>query len=220
MNTSVAHSRSKTNALVIDAAWVFVVDDEPSIRRALARLFRSAGLQAQTFSSAQEFLQYDLPDTPSCLVLDLQMPEVDGLQLQQSLRDGHVALPIIFITGHGDIPQSVRAIKAGALDFLTKPFEDEELLRAVRQALDQDKIARELRSDDSTIQERVTKLSTRERQVLACVVAGMPNKQTARRLGIKEKTVKAHRGQVMQKMQAGSLAELVRMADKAGIEAP
>jgi RNA polymerase sigma factor (sigma-70 family) len=202
------------------SGFVFVVDDDPSVRKALARLLRSAGLQTETFSSAAEFLEFQRPDASGCVVLDVHMPETDGLELQQSLSEGHVSLPIIFISGHGDIPMSVRAMKAGAVDFLPKPFDDEELLRAVRQALAQDTRDREQRSNVSIIEERVASLSARERQVLAYVVTGMPNKQIARRLGIKEKTVKAHRGQVMQKMQAASLAELVRMAEKVGIVGP
>jgi FixJ family two-component response regulator len=201
-------------------SWVFVVDDDPSVRKSLERLLRSAGLQANAFSSAVEFLGFDRPDAPGCLVLDVQMPEFDGLELQQSLSEGHIGLPIIFITGHGDISMGVRAMKAGAVDFLPKPFDDEDLLRAVRQAIAKDTRDRELRSGVSVIRQRAESLSPRERQVFDRVVTGMPNKQIARRLGIKEKTVKVHRGHVMQKMHAGSLAELVRMAGKVEMEAP
>jgi FixJ family two-component response regulator len=200
------------------APWVFVVDDDPSIRKALGRLLRAEWLQGRAFSSAVEFLEFERPDAPACLVLDLQMPVLDGLELQKSLSEGHIALPIIFITGHGDIPTSVRAMKAGAVDFLAKPFDVEALLQAVHQALEQDRRDRQRRSSITDIRARADALSRREREVFEYVVAGMPNKKIARRLEIKEKTVKVHRGHVMQKMQAGSLAELARMAERAGIQ--
>jgi FixJ family two-component response regulator len=203
-----------------DDAWVFVIDDDPAVRRALVRLLRSTGLRAESFACAAEFLDYPRPDAPGCLVLDVQMPELGGLELQQSLRDGHVSLPIVFITGYGDIPMSVRAIKSGAVDFLPKPFDDETLLRAVRQALAQDARERRARSEVNDVRQRVDSLTPREREVLAHVVDGRLNKQIARRLKITEKTIKVHRGQVMRKMQAGSLAELVRLAERVGIQGP
>jgi FixJ family two-component response regulator len=202
------------------AAWVFAVDDDPSVCRAVARLLRSAGWRVKAFSSAAEFLQFERPDAPSCLVLDVQLPDLDGLALQHSLAEGHVALPIIFITGHGDIPMTVHAMKAGAVDFLPKPIDDEALIRAVEQALAQDAAKREANSDVSAIWRCFESLSPREREVLGHVVGGKLNKQIAHRLGVTEKTIKVHRGQVMRKMQARSLAELVRMAEKVGIQGP
>jgi FixJ family two-component response regulator len=202
------------------SAWVFVVDDDPSIRKALVRLLRAEGWNSEGFASAAEFLHYQRPNAPSCLVLDVQMPEVDGLSLQRSLHEGHIALPVIFVSGHGDIPMSVQAIKAGAVDFLTKPVSDEALLRAVEQALGKDVHDRETQSDVTRIQQRYALLSPREREVLAHVVSGTLNKQIGRLLGVTEKTIKVHRGQVMHKMQARSLAELVRMAERIGIEGP
>jgi FixJ family two-component response regulator len=202
------------------AAWVFAVDDDPSVCRAVARLLRSAGWRVKAFSSAAEFLQFERPDAPSCLVLDVQLPDLDGLALQHSLAEGHVALPIIFITGHGDIPMTVHAMKAGAVDFLPKPIDDEALIRAVEQALAQDAAKREANSDASAIWRCFESLSPREREVLGHVVGGKLNKQIAHRLGVTEKTIKVHRGQVMRKMQARSLAELVRMAEKVGIQGP
>jgi FixJ family two-component response regulator len=199
---------------------VFVVDDDPSVRKALGRLLRSAGLRAEAFASAQDFLAQERPDAPGCLVLDVQMPGLSGLELQRTLDEENVRLPIVFITGHGDIPMSVRAMKAGAADFLPKPFDDQNLLDAVRQAVAKDTEARRQRADLSVLQERVESLTHREREVLGLVVSGMLNKQIGHRLGVTEKTVKVHRGQVMRKMQAGSLAELVRMAQKLDIKSP
>jgi FixJ family two-component response regulator len=198
-------------------ASVFVVDDDPSVCKAVSRLLRSAGWEVHAFTSAAEFLQYDRPDATSCLVLDVQLPGLDGLELQHSLALGHVALPIIFITGHGDIPMTVHAMKSGAADFLSKPIDDVALLSAVEQALAKDAQQRESLSDVSDIWRRVESLSPREREVLGYVVAGRLNKQIAHRLGVTEKTIKVHRGQVMRKMQARSLADLVRMAEKIGI---
>ena len=198
--------------------WVFVVDDDPSVRKALYRLLRMSGLRAEMFASAAEFLQYRRPDAPSCLVLDVQMPELDGLQLQQELNEGHISLPIIFISGHGDVPQTVQAMKAGAVDFLEKPYDPDVLLRIVRQAIAQDDADRKKRSDVSLVQQRVATLSPREREVLPYVVSGMRNKEIGSLLVVTEKTIKVHRGQVMRKLQAGSLAELVRMAEKVGIQ--
>lgn len=197
--------------------WVFVVDDDASIRTAVSRLLRSAGFHTETFSSAEAFLEYERPDAPSCLVLDVQLPQFNGLELQDILREGDHTLPIIFITGHGDIPMSVRAIRAGAVDFLPKPFVDDDLLRAVGRGIEQDRRDRRVRSDVSVIRQRFESLSPREREVLDYVVSGTLNKQIGYRLGVKEKTIKVHRGQVMRKMKAGSLAELVRMAETIGI---
>jgi RNA polymerase sigma factor (sigma-70 family) len=202
------------------AAIVFVVDDDPSVRKALGRLLRSFRFQVETFPSAEKFLERELPDAPGCLVLDVRMPGRDGLELQRSLSEAHVTLPIVFITGHGDIPMTVRAMKAGAVDFLPKPFDDEDLLNAVRQAIARDGQARHERADLTVLRQRVDSLTPREREVLELVVSGLLNKQVGHRLGVTEKTVKVHRAQAMHKMQAGSLAELVRMAEKVGIMPP
>ena len=203
-----------------DAPLVLVVDDDPSVRKALTRLLKSLGMRTETFSSPAEFLQYEQPEGPSCLVLDVELPGIDGLELQRKLSQSEFPLPIVFITGHGDIPMSVRAIKCGAVDFLPKPFNDEDLLTAVRQALSQAERQLAARSDVSVIRERLESLSPREREVLAHVVSGELNKQIGRRLGVTEKTIKVHRGQVMRKMEAESLADLVRMAQKVGISGP
>jgi FixJ family two-component response regulator len=200
------------------APIVFIVDDDPSIRKALGRLLRSFGFQVETFPSAQKFLEHELPDAPGCLVLDVPMPGLDGLELQRSLSEANVTLPIVFITGHGDIPMTVRAMKSGAVDFLPKPFDDQDLLNAVRQAIAKDVQARHERADVAVLQQRVDSLTPREREVLELVVSGLLNKQVGHRLGVTEKTIKVHRAQVMHKMQAGSLAELVRMAEKVGIK--
>jgi FixJ family two-component response regulator len=196
-----------------DTPMVFVVDDDQRVREALARLISSAGLSVLTFSSAQEFLEYEKPDTPACLLLDLQLPGVDGLELQQMLVAGE-APPIIFMSGHGDVPSTVRAMKAGAIEFLSKPFGDEELLSAISSAIDIDREARNMRSELSELRDRYALLTLRERDVLPFVVAGFANKMTAGDLGIAENTIAVHRGQIMRKMGARSLAELVRMADK------
>jgi len=195
---------------------VFVVDDDPSVRKALGRLLRSVGFQAETFESAQEFLRHPRPEAPACLVLDVRLPGLDGLGLQQSLAEANVALPIVFITGHGDVPTSVRAMKAGAVDFLPKPFEDQQLLTAVQQAIAKDAQARAGRAEASELRRRADSLTSREGEVLALVASGLLNKQVGHRLGICEKTVKVHRAQAMRKMQAESLAELVRMVEKLG----
>src|SRR6267154_906542 len=178
---------------------VFVVDDEPAIRLSLKRLVNSVGLEAQTFASAQEFLHAKRPDGPGCLVLDVRLPGLSGLDLQQELIDAKVDLPIVFITGHGDIPMSVQAMKAGAIEFLTKPFREQDLLDAIQQAIKRDRIARELQRQLADIRGRYESLTPREREVMACVVSGMLNKQIADELGATEKTIKFHRGHIMHK---------------------
>jgi FixJ family two-component response regulator len=195
---------------------VFVIDDDDSVRRSLDRLLRSVDLEVETFASAQDFLRKPLPERPSCVVLDLRLPGPSGLELQESLlRAGH-DLPIIFISGHADVPSSVRAIKAGAVDFLQKPFSDQALLDIIHGALRRDREARRDRAEVADIRVRFDMLTPRERDVLRLVIQGRLNKQIAGDLGISEKTVKFHRGRVMEKTQAGSVAELVRQADRLG----
>ena len=200
-----------------DEPIVFVVDDDPSVRGALARLIKSMGLRAETFASASEFLQADRPDAPACVVLDVRMPRMSGLDLQHELASTDQSLPIIFVTGHGTIPMTVGAMKAGAVDFLTKPFDEQALLDAIQQALDRSIKAREELARLRAIQSRVNSLTPREREVLALVVSGRLNRQVAEKLGTSEKTIKVHRARVMRKMHARSLADLVRMAESAGI---
>jgi FixJ family two-component response regulator len=202
--------------LTPDSPVVFVVDDDRRVREALSRLISSAGLAVVTFGSAPEFLEYEKPDASACLVLDLQIPGMDGLELQRQLAEGD-ALPIVFITGHGDIPSTVRAMKAGAVEFLSKPFDDEELLRAIDTAIAQDRETRRKRVELSELRGRYGLLTSREREVLPFVVAGFANKEAAADLGIAENTIAVHRGQIMRKMGSRSLAELVRMADKLGV---
>lgn len=198
---------------------VFIIDDDASVRDALSALFRSVGLRAKAFASAMEFLKSELPNSPSCLVLDVRLPGPSGLDFQSDLAKATIQIPVIFITGHGDIPMSVRAMKAGAVEFLTKPFRDQDLLDAVKIALERD-LAR--RTHDKTVQElgaHFEALTPREQEVIGLVTAGLMNKQIASELGVSEVTVKVHRGNVMKKMGARSLADLVRMADALGVRA-
>jgi RNA polymerase sigma factor (sigma-70 family) len=198
-------------------ATVFVVDDDAPLRESLRNLIRSVGLRVELFASAQEFLQSQQPDTPSCLVLDVRMPGLSGLDLQKQTSEAGLEIPIIFITGHGDVPMTVRAMKAGAVEFLTKPFRDQDLLDAIQQALERSRNAREQRAATKELRQRFASLTPREREVMERVVAGLLNKQIGAELGTSETTVKIHRHQVMEKMGAGSLPELVRMADRLGI---
>jgi FixJ family two-component response regulator len=196
---------------------VYVIDDDRLMRGALSTLFRSVELGVKTFSSATEFLQHALPAVPSCLILDIRMPRLSGLDLQAELGRLGINMPVIFITGYGDIPMSVRAMKAGAVDFLTKPFRDQEMVDAVTAALQRDRKRRSEEESHSDVQARFASLTQRERQIMGLVTGGLMNKQVAARIGISERTVKIHRGNLMRKMQAKSLAELVVMAQIVGI---
>jgi FixJ family two-component response regulator len=197
---------------------VFVIDDDASIRKSLSRLLRSVGYTTETFASAEEFLGRDHFSGIGCLLLDVQMPGLSGMDLQEELSKADYHMPIIFITGHGDIPMSVQAMKKGAVDFLAKPFDDEQLLQAVRTAIGKDREARALHAEVREVRRRIELLTPREKEMLRYVITGMLNKQIALKLGIAEKTVKVHRGRIMEKLHANSVADLVRLAEKAGIK--
>jgi RNA polymerase sigma factor (sigma-70 family) len=197
---------------------VFVIDDDGSIRTALKSLIRSVGLDVETFASCQEFLRFDRPQVPSCLVLDIRLPGMSGLDFQLELLRANIFLPVIFITAHGDIPMSVRAMKAGAMEFLTKPFRDQDLLDAIQLSLEKDRVRREQESEVSELRGRLETLTPRERELISLVISGRPNKQIADAVGTSEVTVKVHRANLMRKMQAESLADLVRMAGRLDIQ--
>jgi FixJ family two-component response regulator len=198
-------------------AIVFVVDDDASVREALERLIRSAGLRVEAFASAEEFLKRPRADAPSCLVLDVRLPDLSGLDLQRRMVDANNEIPIVFITGHGDIPTTVRAMKAGAVQFLTKPLVEGDVLESIRDAIARDRTVRQQHAETSELRARFASLTPREEEVMEWVVSGLLNKQIAGELGISEETVKVHRGHVMRKMGADSLAELVRMSERLGI---
>jgi FixJ family two-component response regulator len=195
---------------------VFIIDDDPLYRRSSERLVRSVGFDVQSFETARDFMSSRRPNVPSCLILDVRLPGLSGLDLQRVLTEAGVHIPIIFVTGHGDIPMSVQAMKAGAVEFLTKPFRDQALLDAIRQAIGRDRAARRQHARNADLRRRYESLKPREREVFKCVVSGMLNKQIADELGATERTVKFHRGNIMRKMQVKSLAELVRIAEVLG----
>jgi len=199
---------------------VFIVDDDPSFRDSLQFLLGSVGLEARVFSSARDFLDAADPEAPGCLLLDVRMPGMSGLDLQNELAKAKISLPIIFITGHGTVPMSVRAMKAGAVDFLEKPFDEHDLLKAVHQAIEQDRKARLEGDELRGIQKRINSLTSRESEVFTLLVSGMLNKQVAHQLGTSERTIKAHRSRIMEKLEAASLTDLVRHAEKLGIGKP
>ena len=199
---------------------VFIIDDDPSVRKGLSRLLRSVGEAVETFSSAEEFLARKRFDGVGCIILDVQMPGLSGMDLQSELCKAEYSMPIVFITGHGDIPMSVDAMRKGAIHFLTKPFDDNDLLKAIREAIDKDRMAKAEQTEVQDIRRRINLLTQREYEILRYVITGMLNKQIAFTLKIAEKTVKIHRGRVMEKLHVGSVAELVRLAAKAGVEPP
>jgi FixJ family two-component response regulator len=203
--------------MALSTSIVFVVDDDISVRESLELLIRHEGWSPETFSSAQEFLDHPRVSVPSCLILDISLPGLNGLELQKRIAMDRTDMPIIFITGHGDVPKTVQAMKAGAVEFLTKPFSDDVLLSAIRQALERSRVVLSYQADMQALRQRQASLTPRERQVMALVVSGLLNKQVAGELGISEITVKAHRGKVMEKMKAGSLADLVKMASRLGV---
>lgn len=208
------HTPISRESFMTEPSMVFIVDDDASVRSSLKFLLSTVGLQAETFSSADDFLRANYNDLPSCLVLDVRLPGLSGLDFQRELAARHICIPIVFLTGHGDIPMSVRAMKAGAIEFLTKPFRDQDLLDAVRVALDRDRARRESEKDLQALRKRFESLSSREQQVVSMVVGGMLNKQIAAELGTAESTVKVQRSRAMEKMEAGSVADLVKMIQK------
>ncbi|MFW2367904.1 MAG: response regulator transcription factor [Desulforhopalus sp.] len=197
---------------------VFIVDDDPLIRDSIKQLIKSVGLQVSTFSSAREFLDGDIPDIPGCLILDIRMPQISGLELQDELNKQGLKLPIIFISGHGTVPMSVRAMKAGAIDFLQKPFEDQQLLDAIHHAIEKDSQSRLVQREIEEIDKNLALLTSREHEVLLLVAAGMLNKQIASKLNLSENTIKTHRARIMKKMHAESLADLVRKTEKINLQ--
>jgi FixJ family two-component response regulator len=215
-----AGSKSRDDLASAAEPIVFVIDDDLAMRSTLSSLFRSMGLRVELFGSAQEFAQIKMPDVASCLVLDIRLPGVSGLDFQAKLAEADIHIPIIFMTGHGDIPMSVRAMKAGAVDFLTKPFRDQDILDAVVKAIERDKNRRDGEKGVSELRVLLDSLTSREREVMEHVVAGLMNKQIAAKLGITEITVKVHRGHMMRKMKARSVIDLVAMADQLGIRRP
>ena len=220
-NVSVRPARVEKSEAVSGAdSIVFIVDDDPSMCEALTRLLGTVGLKTQAFETAQELLRTKRPDAPSCLVLDVRLPGLSGLDLQRELANADPPIPIVFITAHGDIPMTVQAMKAGAVEFLTKPFRDQQLLEAVQQAIDRDRAARHQRAELAELRRRYESLTQRERQVMTLVVTGSLNKQIAAELGTSEATVKAHRAQLMRKMEAESVAQLVRIAEGLGLPPP
>ena len=212
-------SSNRSCAMTENQPVVFVIDDDRLVRDSVTDLLRSVGLGAQSFGSAQEFLQSKRPDVPGCIVLDVRLPGASGLEFQRLLVDSNIHLPVIFISGYGDVPMSVRAMRSGAIEFLTKPLREQELLDAVQAGIERDRIRRQQADHVAELQERFVSLTPRERDVLALVVTGRPNKQIADELKLSEATVKVHRSQIMRKMQAKSLVDLVRMADMLGISA-